>query len=227
MSSPGDPPATTDDLRLVHAVEVPKAVAAVALLVAAWILADRRLSTAEAEVFETINDLPGLLEAVLWAPMQLGSLLGPVVVALAAAFGWRRWQPAVATFVAGVVGWEAAKLVKSWVARGRPVDVLDEVVRRWGTPTEGLGFVSGHTTVAFALAGTLSPWIGRWRWLAYGVAGVVALARVHVAAHLPLDVVGGAALGLVVAELTNTLVGVPADRDHVAPRARRWRWSPR
>jgi membrane-associated phospholipid phosphatase len=42
-----------------------------------------------------------------------------------------------------------------------------------------------------------------------------------VAAHLPLDVVGGAALGLVLAELANAAVGIPVGRAQVAPRAHR------
>jgi cytochrome c-type biogenesis protein len=56
----------------------------------------------------------------------------------------------------GLVGWQLAKAVKAIVERGRPGDVLDEIIRRAGTPKDGLGFVSGHTAVAFALAAVLS-----------------------------------------------------------------------
>ena len=57
------------------------------------------------------------------------------------------------------------------------------MVRRGGTPTEGLGFVSGHAAVAFALATVVSPYVRReWRWVPFALAAVVAVARVHVGA---------------------------------------------
>ncbi len=42
-------------------------------------------------------------------------------------------------------------------------------------------------------------------------ATVVALARVHIGAHLPLDVVGGAALGVVLGAAWHLAVGIPDD----------------
>ena len=47
--------------------------------------------------------------------------------------------------------------------------------------------------------------------MAYGLAGAVAFARVHLGAHFPLDVVAGAALGYGLGWLWNLAVGVPAD----------------
>jgi glycosyltransferase 2 family protein len=43
----------------------------------------------------------------------------------------------------------------------------------------------------------------------YGLAGVVGVARIHVGAHLPLDVLGGAALGSLMGWTWNLAVGVP------------------
>ena len=45
---------------------------------------------------------------------------------------------------------------------------------------------------------------------------LVAITRVYVGAHNPLDVVCGAALGLVIAGVLNLLVGVPARSDAVS-----------
>jgi glycosyltransferase 2 family protein len=80
---------------------------------------------------------------------------------------------------------------------------------RDGALTEGLGFVSGHSTVAIACAAILSPSLsGRWRVAGYALATPVGLSRVVVGAHLPLDVVGGAALGLTLAYGWHAAVGV-------------------
>ncbi|MFZ4517885.1 MAG: phosphatase PAP2 family protein [Microthrixaceae bacterium] len=192
--------------------EIPRVLAAAAVLaVTSWI-ATRDIPGAEQLVFEFVNRQPGWLEWVLWAPMQLGSLFGPVVVAALAWWRWRRWRPAVGAVVAGVVAWQLAKVVKDRIGRGRPLDELTDVVRRAGTPTDGLGFVSGHSAVAFALATVVSPYLSRrGRAGAYLLAAVVGLARIHVGAHLPLDVVGGAALGCLVGYLWRLAVGVPAD----------------
>ena len=111
--------------------------------------------------------------------------------------------------VAGWGGWWLAKVVKAQVERGRPEAELPDEVVRSSAVTEGLGFVSGHSTVAFACAAILSPYLPRrWRAAVYGLAATVGLSRVVVGAHLPLDVVGGAALGLGLAYTWHLLVGV-------------------
>ena len=55
------------------------------------------------------------------------------------------------------------------------------------------------------------PWLGTHGRLVCAVlAPAVCPARVHVGAHLPLDVAGGAGLGLAVAACVRLLVGRPA-----------------
>jgi membrane-associated phospholipid phosphatase len=54
------------------------------------------------------------------------------------------------------------------------------------------------------------PWLGRRGRITVTVfVTVVCLTRVYVGAHLPLDVVGGAGLGLAVAGLVRLLLGRP------------------
>jgi len=89
-------------------------------------------------------------------------------------------------------------VVKRGVGRGRPSAHIERVVVR-GRPERGLGFPSGHSAVAVTLAGVAAAEAPAWlRPVLWGVAGTVAAARLYVGAHLPLDVVGGAALGLAV-----------------------------
>lgn len=172
-------------------------------------LASDGVSALEEDIFEKLHDVPRWIDYAVWAPMQLGSAWAPPV---AAALGWwlvRSWRPTIGALVAGWGGWWLAKGVKDIVERGRPAAELSPEIVRPPAVTEGLGFVSGHATVAFACAAILSPYLpGRWRIAGYGLATVVGLSRIVVGAHLPLDVVGGAALGLLLAWLWHAAVGV-------------------
>ena len=65
-----------------------------------------------------------------------------------------------------------------------------------GHHDNGLGFVSGHAAVAVAIATLIAPYLDRrLRWVAVLVATLVGVSRLYVGAHLPFDVIGGAALG--------------------------------
>jgi len=99
--------------------------------------------------------------------------------------------------IAGSAAWVGVKLIKPVVGRGRPDQHLDDVVIR-GHPQSGLGYPSGHAAVAVALAMSAIP-PGPARLLALAGAAAVGTTRIHVGAHLPLDVVGGFAAGAIVA----------------------------
>jgi membrane-associated phospholipid phosphatase len=77
-----------------------------------------------------------------------------------------------------------------------------------GAAAHGRGFVSGHAAVVTALLAVAWPALGRrGRIVASALVAAVCLARVHVGAHLPLDVVGGAALGLAVGGVVRLVLG--------------------
>jgi undecaprenyl-diphosphatase len=141
--------------------------------------------------------------------MQLGNFL-VVPAAVLAALLARRWRLAAALATAGAGVYVLAKVVKHFVLRGRPDTLLDDVTVR-GAAAHGLGFVSGHIAVVTALALVAWPWLPRWgRWVAGAAVVAVFLTRMYVGAHLPLDMVGGAALGLCVAGAVRWLFGTPA-----------------
>jgi undecaprenyl-diphosphatase len=154
------------------------------------------VSEIERQAFRVVNGLPHALHPPIYVVMQSGSL-GAVVVAAGVARAARRPRLARTVLVVGAGTWGAAKVVKRWVGRGRPARHVDEVEIR-GVAESGLGFPSGHAAVAFCLAvlatSKLPPATRPLAWIA---AGTVGLSRVYVGAHLPLDVVGGAALGVV------------------------------
>ncbi len=179
-----------------HATE---AAAGIGVLGLSWLLLADRADTVpgwEADVFDAINGLPEALRWPLWPVMQLGNVWMFIVGGAAVYALTRRVRPALAAAVAVGLAWVAAKVVKETIQRARPGDLLDDVDLR-ESDLSGQGYVSGHTTIAFALATVLTAVLpGRWRWLPFPVASVVGFARVYYGAHLPLDVLGGAGLGI-------------------------------
>ncbi len=64
----------------------------------------------------------------------------------------------------------------------------------------GYSFISNHAANHFGMAAffiiTLRRIIGKWAWLAFAWAPLIAYAQVYVGVHYPLDVLAGALLGL-------------------------------
>src|SRR4051794_10294614 len=142
--------------------------------------------------------------------MQFGSalivLIAPVIALVA-----RRVRLAAALAIAGVGAYSVSKVAKDLFMRPRPVYFLDVVHIRPGSTTTGSGYPSGHSSVAFALATVLCLWVGpRLRPAKTAallvIAALVAFGRVYVGAHLPLDVIGGAALGTLIGALAVTAI---------------------
>jgi undecaprenyl-diphosphatase len=175
-------------------------IAAAALLGATTSLIHHdRLGPTETLVFRRLNRSFGRLDRPIWAVMQYGNgltaLWAPVVLRAAKVSRRRSLQVGAAAGAA----WFGAKAVKAAVRRGRPASLLDEVEILDHEPT-GLGYVSGHAAVATAAtltaAGALpTPLLP----VLLAATATVGLARVHVGAHLPLDVVGGVCVGVLCA----------------------------
>jgi undecaprenyl-diphosphatase len=161
----------------------------------------------DADLFRLVNQLPGALGGPLLVVMQLGALAAVPALAAVALAG-RRPRLARDLVLSGGLAWVLARVVKDLVGRARPAALIDGVVER--AVNTGLGYPSGHVAVAAALATAAGPWLPRpARRVAWWVVGLVALGRMYAGAHLPLDVVGGAALGWAVGAAIHLALGAP------------------
>jgi undecaprenyl-diphosphatase len=150
----------------------------------------------EEAVFRRVNDLPGALYPLLWTVQQLGAVVAAPVVALVALV-LRKWWLALAAMIVIVAKLAAERTVKALVTRQRPATSIgSDITVRGDVKLTGASFVSGHTIVVAALAAVITPYLPpAWRPVPWVLVVFVAVARVYVGAHNPLDVVCGAALG--------------------------------
>jgi undecaprenyl-diphosphatase len=116
----------------------------------------------------------------------------------------RRALPFVAVALAVLVADGVAALVKLAVGEKRPTEP-DSLV----TIPHSHSFPSGHAATAFAGATMMSFLVPRAAPAFYVLAAAIAYSRLYVGVHFPLDVVGGAVIGVATALL---LLGVARRR---------------
>jgi undecaprenyl-diphosphatase len=126
-------------------------------------------------------------------------------LALVAAVLWRRPLVFLQVAAADVVADLLAGVLKASIHRNRPPVDYPRPEPLVGTPHSG-SFPSGHAATSFACAATLAWAAPRLAVPLFVLAAAIAWSRVYVGVHYPLDVVGGAVLGLLVAIALQKLV---------------------
>ncbi|MGC9529655.1 MAG: phosphatase PAP2 family protein [Candidatus Bipolaricaulaceae bacterium] len=96
---------------------------------------------------------------------------------------------------------------KSLFARPRPLS-SPPAARGRALAVDLHAFPSGHATVAFGVAYLIAHFYPSWGNVAaaYLLAGLIAISRVYLREHFPLDVVGGAALGTLLSHVLTPLI---------------------
>jgi membrane-associated phospholipid phosphatase len=177
----------------------------------AVIVADGRVGPAERAVFHAVNGLPDWLYLPMLLFQYLGVLAMPLVVAVGALV-FRRWRLAAALVLVVPLKLAAERVAKLLVERERPGTTVPDAILH-GVPSAGLSFVSGHAIITYAIAGLLVLVLPRrWGIAVFVLATLNAVARVYLGAHNPLDVVGGAAIGLAIAAVLDLALDVARDR---------------
>jgi len=132
------------------------------------------------------------------------------VIAAVLAVWWRRPPIFLQVAIADLAGQLISYGLKQWIGRVRPNDVYASPKPLVHAPHDG-SFPSGHATISFACATVLAFYAPRAAPAFFLLAAAIAWSRVYVGVHYPLDVLGGAVLGVAIALALRFL-------------ARRWRW---
>ena len=143
----------------------------------------------------------------MFEALSYAGRLGLLWIALALLFslGWRRWLVLAMTVLAvALADWSAMGL-KALFDRPRPPLRYAEPKTLVPLPHDG-SFPSGHAATSFAAATILSFAFPRLAPFLFVLAAAVAFSRVYVGVHYPLDVIGGAVLGVLVATALHLLV---------------------
>jgi membrane-associated phospholipid phosphatase len=127
-------------------------------------------------------------------------------------FGRRFVEAGKALLISFLVSGIAAQILKHLFGRARPRLTHDLVFIGPSLKGGYDSFPSGHTTVAFCFAYTISLYFPKYRGLFYFLATVIGLSRIESTAHFSSDIVAGAAVGLILGKLlSRNLSFVPDD----------------
>ncbi len=100
--------------------------------------------------------------------------------------------------VASAMAWGIAHILKNTFKTLRPELAHDILLK-----SESIyAFPSGHTTFFFALATVLYFHHKKLAYITYVMATAVGVARVYIGVHYPIDIIGGAMLGITVGILS-------------------------
>lgn len=182
---------TTLKLRTLHpSIHV---IAAIALFALSTFLATQaEIFAWEESLFLSIYNWPDLLRPIFIFVTWFGSIQVFGLFLLFFIF-LKKFNIAVRFTMVSAMTYFLAGVGKSLWGRTRPDELLGVVARDF---SYGPGYPSGHTALAVAMAFVAGHYLPKkYQWLPVVWIAGVALSRVYLGVHAPLDIVGGFAIG--------------------------------
>ena len=147
------------------------------------------------------NIMPYLRNSFYWSPVYLFLLLFAVLNFKGR--GW--WWVLLFLCTVSLTDIISSKLIKEAFERLRPCqdpDFFEHVRLLVNQCSGGYSFTSSHAANHFGMATfffiTVRPLLKNWSLLAFLWAGAIGYAQVYVGVHYPFDVLGGAAVGMLI-----------------------------
>jgi undecaprenyl-diphosphatase len=130
-------------------------------------------------------------DGVFWYVLMAGLLVG---------FGKAALEPVLHMMLAGLAGTVVYKSIKGKATRPRPYEV-HQAISLAGAPLDRFSFPSGHALHAVVFSWVALAYFPFLFWLLVPFTLLVALSRVVLGLHYPSDVLAGAAIGGLIAEI--------------------------
>jgi undecaprenyl-diphosphatase len=163
-----------------------------------------RIDAADSSLCRRLNT--GASLSPLRCLFQVASRLGDgvfwyvLILALPFIYGQAAVRPAITMSITGIVGVVLYKWLKRTFVRERPF-IAHAGIARAAAPLDRYSFPSGHTLHAVAFTWQAVAHFGELGWVLLPFAGLVAASRVVLGLHYPSDVLAGALIGGLLAEL--------------------------
>jgi membrane-associated phospholipid phosphatase len=161
--------------------------------ISAWLAAKGTATGWEYTWFHAVNGWSESWYRFMVIVTFFGSTMwAPIAVILAFLFRFYRLAWRMALSILGA--YSIVMVAKHVVGRERPLALFHDAHAR--VAEAGMGFPSGHATLITVVTLTLLPYMPwKWRWTVPAAIVLVCLSRLYLGVHIPLDLIGGVAVG--------------------------------